>query len=136
MADETVTIVVEEEVVEFIEIVEKGDPGEGFDGDLDNYTEASQVVAFVAGAATVDMSTSSNVLTMALTENSALTATSPVTNKSVDLVVTHTGGPWTLSLNGTDLVLEGAAGETEYLTARYTGTVWHVFRAGVVDVTI
>ncbi len=104
---------------------------------LANYTEPDDNVAFVAGAASVDISTSDNTLVMTLTEVSALTFTSPVTNKPVDLVVTHTGGPWTLSLNGTDLGLEGTVADPiEYLTMRYTGVAWHVFRAGVVDVTV
>ena len=105
-------------------------------GALSNYTEVSQILAFTAGVAVIDISTSENVLVMTLTQNSTITVNNPVLDKSVDLVITHTGGPWTLSWAGTDLALEAAAGETEYVTMRYTGVVWHVFRAGIADVTI
>lgn len=107
-----------------------------FNGIISGYKEKSEVVTFTAGAASVDISTAENILDMSLTQNSVLTFTNPVKDKPIDLAVTHTDGPWTLSLNSTDLGLEGAAGETEYLTARYTGAVYHVFRAGIVDVTI
>ncbi len=108
----------------------------GFSGVLGNYTETSETVTFTSGAASVDVSDTQNVLLMTLTENFAVTVTNPILDKTINLVITHTGGPWTLDWDSIDLELEGAAGDVEYVTMRYTGSEWHVYRAGVVNVTI
>jgi hypothetical protein len=98
--------------------------------------KVSEDITFTAGATTIGASSVSNKLRMTLTENSAITVTDDLKDKDIELVITHSGGPWTLSWAGTDLGLVGAAGEVEFLTSDYDGTTRFFHRAGAADVEV
>lgn len=108
-----------------------------FKGILSAFSEAQSTLVFTAGAVTLPVDTCDNIQVATITQNSAVTTSgaSP-TGKSIRIFITHTGGPWTLSWNGTDLGLEGAAGDLETIVATYNGAAWVFYRAGVADVVV
>jgi hypothetical protein len=105
--------------------------------DLEDFSEKRETLTFTAGAATLPVDTCDNSQTLTLIENSAITTSGvPVNNKPITLWVTHSGGAWTLSWNGTDLELEGASGDPETVLIVYNGANYIVNRGGVVDLSI
>lgn len=104
-----------------------------FTGTLIGVLDKSSAVAIATGVGTVDIPTCTNVLTIALTQNTALTATTPIEDKILLLRVTHVAGAWTLSFGGLALVLNGATGETEHCWIYYDGSSWQQIGEGVVN---
>lgn len=104
---------------------------------LVDYEEGSETLVFTAGAATLAVDTCRNIQRITLTQNSAITTSgTPELDKPITLVITHSGGPWTLSINTVDLGLVGAAGETERVLMTRAGANYLIDRAQAPDVVI
>lgn len=105
---------------------------------LRDFDEPSEALTFVAGAGTLPVDTCANKQSMTLTEASAITTSgTPVAGKPITLTITHSGGAWTLSWNGTPLtILVGATGETERVLVEWNGTGYNFDSIGLVDQVI